>query len=118
MTANGGGRRFAPCRFCGRGPRPGLPRVPGRDGPICLDCVQAGLWLVHDGEARASAGGPALIRLPASDDAACQDCGRRERRTFLGRHRPLARMHSDSGAVICADCLDEAGTAINLAARH
>ncbi|TNC20091.1 hypothetical protein FG385_31675 [Amycolatopsis alkalitolerans] len=112
-------RRAAPCRFCGRSPAPGEHRLPGPAGPVCADCVEAGLALVRDGRARPSLGGTPLLAAERGSDLACEFCGRRERRTFFGFRRPLARMIGGPGnAVICADCLDRAGDVLNRALRQ
>ncbi len=106
------------CRFCGRGARRGRPGVTGPIGPICADCVQAGLRLLRDGTNQLSKGGTVLIPLYTVTASVCEYCGRRERRTFLGRRRTLARMSCEElGAVICLDCLDQAGDLINQAVR-
>ncbi|SDW39303.1 ClpX C4-type zinc finger [Amycolatopsis xylanica] len=106
------------CRFCGREESAGQHRAPGPKGPICPSCVEAGLALVRDGEARSSAGGTTLLRLTPDAEAACDQCGRWERLTFLGFRRPLVRMSCEElGSVICAACLDAAGDLINKASR-
>ncbi len=93
--------------------------MPGPDGPICASCIAAGLKLVHDGQARPSRGETVLVRVTSRDDEACEFCERRERYTFLGFRRSLARMKCpELGAVICADCLDHGGDLINKAYRH
>jgi len=118
-ASNAAGQRTAPCRFCGRRPGSGQRRMPGPVGPICVDCVQLGLWLVSDGQERSSEGGTALVRISALTASVCEYCGRRERRTFLGFRRPLTRMRCvQSDAVICVDCLDNAGELINRSYRH
>jgi hypothetical protein len=112
-AANGAGR---PCRFCGtvRG-----PRVPGKAGPICVDCVRAGLRVARDGADRETPGGDVLAAVTSPLAAVCEFCGRRERRTFLGLRRPLLRVTcAQRDAVICVDCLDHAGDVLNLALRH
>jgi hypothetical protein len=107
------------CRFCGRPPLPGQYRAPGPHGPICTDCLEAGLLLVHDGQARRSRGGTGLALLRSTTAEACEFCGRRERRSFFGFRRPLARMScAQEGAVICADCLNRGGELINQALRQ
>jgi hypothetical protein len=111
--------RSALCRFCDRPPRPGQYRAPGPHGPICTDCLEAGLLLVHDGQARLSRGGTGLACLRSANAAACEFCGRSERRTFLGFRRSLPRMTcAQVGAVICADCLNRGGELINQAVRQ
>jgi hypothetical protein len=98
---------------------PGQHRVPGPSGPICTDCLEAGLMLVRDGRERRSLGGTGLARLTSAADDACEFCGRRERRTFLGRHRSLPRMRNmQAGAVICGDCLNRGGELINHVLRQ
>jgi hypothetical protein len=112
-------QRRACCRFCGRPPNHGRPRLPGRHGPICLDCLQAGLYVVADGEARASGNGTDLVALRTTVEAVCDFCGRGERESFLGFRRALARMQCRQlGSVICADCLDRGGDLLNEALRH
>ncbi|MEA5361517.1 hypothetical protein VA596_18380 [Amycolatopsis sp., V23-08] len=114
-ATNGAG---GPCRFCGRLPRSGAPRVPGPAGPICLDCVRAGLRVVGDGEERTNEAGERLDAVSDLQAPVCEFCGRRERRTFLGFRRPLVRLRcAPRDAVICVDCLDSAGDALNLALR-
>lgn len=104
------------CRFCGRDA--GRRRAPGPKGPICQDCVEAGLAIIADGEARGSAGGTTLLRLLPDAEDTCDHCDRRERLTFLGFRRPLARMScAELESVICADCLDKAGDVINKSYR-
>lgn len=69
---------------------------------------------MRDGRERRSLGGTGLARLTAVSDDACEFCGRRERRSFLGFHRRLARMSCPQAqAVICADCLNRGGELIN-----
>lgn len=115
-ATNGAG---GPCRFCGRLPRPGEPRVPGPAGPICVGCVQAGLRVMGDGAERPNEVGEVLAAVSAPQAPVCEFCGRRERRTFLGFRRPLPRVRCVArDAVICGDCLDRAGDALNLALRH
>lgn len=112
-AANGAGR---PCRFCGsvRG-----PRVPGKAGPICLDCVRTGIRVAGDGVDRETTSGDVLAAVTSPLAAVCGSCGRRERRTFLGLRRPLLRVScAQRDAVICADCLDHAGDVLNVALRH
>lgn len=93
--------------------------MPGPAGPICTDCVQAGLRLVHDGVLRTSEGGSVLAPVRSLAAYVCEYCGRREHRTFLGFRRPLARMSCEQfGAVICVDCLDRAGDLLNSAYRR
>ena len=93
--------------------------MPGPEGPICTDCLETGLQLARDGHARPSQGGTNLLRVNSTSDSACEFCGRRERTTFLGFHRPLARMSCpEIGSVICVDCLDHGGDVINKALRH
>ncbi|GLY37294.1 hypothetical protein Amsp01_033180 [Amycolatopsis sp. NBRC 101858] len=112
-AANGAGR---PCRFCGTVHG---PRVPGKAGPICVDCVRAGLRVVRDGADRETGSGDVLAAVTSPLAAVCEFCGRRERRTFLGLRRPLLRVDCAArDAVICADCLDHAGDVLNLALRH
>jgi hypothetical protein len=107
-----------PCRFCGRPPRRGDHRVPGPAGPICLDCVRAGLRVVGDGEERPNPAGEVLDAVSAAQAPVCEFCGRREHRTFLGFRRPLVRLRCAArDAVICVDCLDRAGDTLNLALR-
>ncbi|MEV6878512.1 hypothetical protein [Amycolatopsis sp. NPDC051128] len=104
------------CRFCG-GRRD--PRVPGRNGPICVECVRAGLRVVRDGADRETGTGDVLAAVTSPLAAVCGFCGRRERRTFLGLRRPLLRVSCAArDAVICADCLDHAGDALNVALRR
>ena len=70
--------------------------------------------LVRDGRERRSLGGTGLARLTAVTEDACEFCGRRERRSFLGFHRTLPRMScAQENAVICADCLNRGGELIN-----
>ncbi|WP_328454658.1 MULTISPECIES: hypothetical protein [unclassified Amycolatopsis] len=119
MTTNGAGRPTAPCRFCGRPPRPRDHRVPGPSGPICVDCVQAGLWVIRDGGERPNEAGETLEAVSSPQAPVCEFCSRRERRTFLGFRRPLVRVRcAPRDAVICGDCLDHAGDALNLALRQ
>lgn len=119
MTNDHVDARLARCRFCGRRPAPGEFRAPGPHGPICPDCLEAGLLLVRDRQPRRSLGGSALRFSSDPAGQACEFCGRRERRTFLGLHRPLRRMNTSEGdAVICADCLDRGGELINQAVRQ
>ncbi|HJQ48033.1 MAG TPA: hypothetical protein VJ870_17195 [Amycolatopsis sp.] len=114
MTSEQINGRGAVCRFCGRPPRPGQHRAPGPQGPICTDCLEAGLVLVRDGRERRSLGGTGLARVTSITDDACEFCGRRDRRNFLGFHRPLARMScAQAHATICADCLNRGGELIN-----
>ncbi|GLY66567.1 hypothetical protein [Amycolatopsis taiwanensis] len=109
----------SPCRFCDRPPRPGQYRAPGPRGPICVDCLEAGLQLVHDGQARVSLGGTHLALAASPGEQACEFCGRSERRSFLGLRRALARMSCPQrGSVICADCLDRGGDLLNRVARE
>jgi hypothetical protein len=78
-----------------------------------------GLRLVRDGEARPSPGATSLLCVRSTGEAACEFCGRDERMTFFGRHRPLSRMRCvELGSVICADCLDHGGELINTALRR
>jgi hypothetical protein len=110
-------RNPSPCRFCGRLPEPGQHRAPGPRGPICADCLEDGLLLVRDGRERISHGGTALALAPAA--RACEFCDRTERRTFLGRRRPLMRMGcAERGSVICADCLERGGDLLNRISRE
>jgi hypothetical protein len=107
------------CLFCRRVPGPGQHRMPGRRGPICVECVQAGLYVVADGMARASSGGTDLVPLRAEAELACDFCGRGERPAFLGFRRALVRMRcTQSGSVICVDCLDRGGDLFNEVLRH
>lgn len=107
------------CRFCDVPPAAGERRVPGPAGPICARCVEAGLGLVRDGHARVSRGGTDLERMRSAEDAPCEFCDRIDRRTFLGFHRALPRMHCpQTDAVICDDCLDRSGNLLNQALRH
>ena len=70
--------------------------------------------LVRDGRERRSLGGTGLARVTSITDDACEFCGRRDRRNFLGFHRPLARMScAQAHATICADCLNRGGELIN-----
>lgn len=109
----------SPCRFCDRAPEPGQHRAPGPRGPICIDCLEAGLRLVRDGHERVSRGGTALALMISPAQAACEFCGRGERRTFFGFRRPLARMScAEHGAVICADCLNRGGDLLNRVSRE
>ncbi|WP_370949160.1 hypothetical protein AB5J62_16845 [Amycolatopsis sp. cg5] len=104
------------CRFCGRDETPGQHRAPG---PICAACVEAGLAIVRDGEARTSAGDTTLLRLLPDAEATCDHCGRHERLTFLGFRRPLARVSCpELESVICEPCLDAAGDLINKTVRE
>jgi hypothetical protein len=115
-ATNGAG---GPCRFCGRSARPGDHRISGPAGPICLDCVRAGLRVVGDGAERPNERGEALDAVSTPQAPVCEFCGRRERRTFLGFRRPLVRLRCAArDAVICVDCLDNAGDALNLALRR
>lgn len=94
----------APCRFCERPGDEGGYRAPGPLGPICPDCLETGGMLCQDGQER-YLGELRLARLVTAPGAACEFCGRSERRHFL-RRRPLPRMRCVQGeAVICADCL-------------
>jgi hypothetical protein len=111
--------RAAVCRFCGQPPRPGQYRAPGPQGPICTDCLEAGLMLVRDGQTRLSRGGTGLAYVRSATADACEFCGRRERRTFLGFRRSLPRMScAQVGGIICADCLNHGGELINQAVRQ
>lgn len=115
-TNNASGRTMVKCRFCGRLPVQGLPRAPGPVGPICADCLTAGLTLIRRGPTGEPA---ALAALASSSEVVCEYCGRWERRTFLGRHKSLKRLTGGAEhAVICADCLDRGGDLINRAARR
>lgn len=97
------------CRFCSRPPVRGEYRAPGPRGPICPDCLHAGVLVCDDGRER-ELGDVRLAQLPEADTTACEFCGRSERRAFLRRRRALPRMRSAGGdAVICADCLDLGG---------
>ena len=117
MAGNNGAG--GPCRFCGRAPAPGQLRAPGPVGPICADCLTAGLKLTRDRDEQVSSGGTALVEIHAITGNVCEYCGRRERRTFLGGHRPLSRMHcAQSDATICVDCLNQGGDLINRAGRR
>lgn len=117
MTENNGAGKA--CRFCGRLPVRGQVRAPGPVGPICADCLSAGLKLTRDHGAQTSSGGTDLVEIHAITANVCEYCGRRERRTFLGGHRPLSRMHcAQFDATICVDCLNQGGDLLNRAARH
>lgn len=88
-------------------------------GPICADCISVGLHLVRDGQQRQDPAGASLVRLRSAEQPPCEFCGRRDRRTFLGFQRSLARMnHVEVGSVICVDCLNKAGDLINQTARR
>ncbi|MGH3436623.1 MAG: hypothetical protein ACRDRN_09155 [Sciscionella sp.] len=117
MTASNPAGGRAPCRFCDQ-VKPGVPRMPGPVGPVCAGCIEVGLRLLRDGR-QSEAGGSALVRLRSAEDAPCEFCDRRERRTFLGFRRSLRRMARPAAdAVVCLDCLDRGGDLINRAARH
>lgn len=100
----------AACRFCGRHAARGEYRAPGPQGPICTDCLHAGVLVCDDGRER-SLGDVRLAQLVATDATACEFCGRSERRrAFLRRRRPLPRVGRAGGdAVICVDCLNLGG---------
>lgn len=118
-TNGGAHRRSQPCRFCGRGASATDHRIPGPYGPVCAGCLETGLQLVRDGQPRPGPVGAELVRVRSVDDAACEFCGRRQRHSFLGFRRPLARMSCPQvGAVICVDCLDHGGDLINQALRR
>lgn len=119
MARGVAGGLVAPCRFCGRRPAPREHRIPGPIGPVCADCVEAGLAVVRDGRARVSRGGTGLRVEAPHSGVLCEFCGRDERRTFFGFRRALGRMSClENGAVICADCLDHGADLINRAVRH
>ncbi|WP_199432900.1 hypothetical protein [Qaidamihabitans albus] len=119
MTNGAASRHTARCRFCGRPPAPGQHRLPGPLGPICMECVQAGLYLVGDGEERVSHGGTDLVRVQSSAETVCEFCGRGQRHSFLGVRRSLRRMRCRQlGSVICVDCLDRGGDLLNRALRQ
>jgi hypothetical protein len=111
-------QRRTRCRFCDRPPADGQHRLPGRRGPICIECVQAGLYVASDGETRASGGGTELV-VVRTMGAVCDFCGRREREPFLVFRRKLVRVQCRQlGSVICADCLDRGGDLLNEVLRH
>lgn len=116
MTSDGQAGHV-PCRFCGRMPKPGQHRVSGPHGPICSDCIEIGLSVTGTRKPHDVDGGH-LRRLGSKDSDVCEFCDRGVRLSFLGFRRPLSKARAaESGAVICADCLDWAGTLINRAIR-
>lgn len=114
MTDTGGGIPGRGCAFCGRARRQAGYLVLSEHGNICADCIELGLQVARDGQARESAGDTELTRLRSADDPACDLCGRSMRLSFLGFRRTLARMTcARFGSVMCLDCLDSRGDLVN-----
>ena len=110
------GSRPGACRFCGQAPTRCQHRVPGPRGPICAECVEAGLYLTMRGRTRPSDRAITVDRLARGDHERCEFCRRWCRGSFLGIHRKLCRVICpNTGAVICADCLDTGGELLNRA---
>lgn len=107
--------RTGPCRFCARPPRREEHRVTGPSGAICADCIEVGLYLALRGRARPPRE-LGLERLAHRDPRSCEFCGRRTQWRWLGSHHALAKVACpDTGAVICADCLNRNGELLNRA---
>lgn len=116
VLASRSGRRPQACRFCGRAPGRGQHRVPGPVGAICSDCVEAGLYLTMRGRTRPGDRDITVTRLARDDHERCEFCQRASRRNLLGLRRELCRVVCpETGAVICADCLDIGGDLLNRA---
>lgn len=119
VTANRSRTAMVSCRFCGSPRAPRQHRAPGPQGPICTDCLEIGLRLVHDGRPYPDATAPLFVRIRSAQEPSCEFCGRAQRRSFLGLHRPLARMSCPrTGSVVCEDCLDQAGDLLNHTLRQ
>lgn len=106
------------CRFCGQARSRAKHRVPGPAGPICADCIEAGLHVVAHGEPGPGHEESSLVLRGSGTDTACEFCERSHRYTFLGRRKGLTRVvFPVNGAVICHDCLDRSGDLLNRAIR-
>lgn len=87
----------------------------GPEGAICADCIEVGLYLALRGRSRPPREF-ALERLARRDQQCCEFCGRREQWRWLGSHHALPKVVCrESGAVICADCLNRNGELLNRA---
>lgn len=114
MASEAGGSGDLRCRFCGRSGSRQRPLVSGPLGPICAGCVETGLALVRAGGEHPGNGAGRLVRLRGADEVPCEFCERAMRLSFFGFRRPLSRMACmTTGAVVCADCLEQKGKLIN-----
>lgn len=107
------------CAFCGRS-RSGVGYlVVAEQVNICASCIELGLQVVRDGQARITEGGTELTVLPPGEGPECDLCGRTVRLSFLGFRRKLSRMTCEKrGSVMCFECLDRRGDLVNSAASN
>ncbi|MDV6012187.1 hypothetical protein [Haloechinothrix sp. LS1_15] len=107
------------CRYCARTRSTQQHRAPMPAGPICADCIEAGLFVASHGTPGLPEENSPPARLERHDTTDCESCGRHARETFLGfRQRKLVRVvFPRNGAVLCVECLDSSGDLINRAIR-
>jgi hypothetical protein len=109
------------CAFCGRSRRQVSYLVVADEVGICASCIEVGLLVARDQKPRQSEGGTEFTGLRSATDPPCDLCGRSVRLSFLGFRRTLRRMVcTETGSVMCLDCLDHRGDLVNEAAakRH
>lgn len=109
------------CAFCGRSRRQVSYLVVADEASICASCIEVGLLVARDGKPRRSESGTEFTGLRSATDPPCDLCGRSVRLSFFGFRRTLRRMTcTETGSVMCLDCLDHRGDLVNKSAarRH